>query len=268
MLFHQVVYFILAFAHLAGFALIVQSLIRTGQVRTMLPLFLFSALAGSITGVTLADILLHFLPVADSSRLYWVNELLEQGFAMALMVTTMRMALNGRRPAALIGQSLASVFMVVLAALLTQGAPSLSNKWMTGFTRNLSFGVALMNFYIWGLLIGSDCRSRKVFLMASGLGLLTTGKSLGHTVRISSGISGWVGFLGSYVVGITGVMAVFAWYFAVRTMPQEPTLSSRDGSRALPDGLGGVHHQPAQSAQQIEHAHEVHASRHAAQHLG
>jgi len=89
--------------------------------------------------------------------------------------------------------------------------------------------------------------------MASGLGLLTTGKSLGHSVRLVSGGGLFAGFLGSYVVGLAGVMAVIAWYFAIKDLPPSEPASFGDPAGAVvgecaPDGLGGVHHQPAQSA--------------------
>ncbi|MBM3797561.1 MAG: hypothetical protein FJW31_26720 [Acidobacteria bacterium] len=148
MLFHHYAYFALALAHQIAFVLILHRLAAAGHIRRMLLLFLFCVLTGTLATISLADSLLHFLPVPEAHRLYWINEILEQYFAMVLMVATMRMALNGRRPGALIRLSLASALLVAVAALLTDGTPALSNKWMTGFTRNLSFGVALMNFYI------------------------------------------------------------------------------------------------------------------------
>ncbi len=153
---------------------------------------------------------------AQFVKLYWANELIEQGFALSMMVIIMRLALAGERSSAILGQGLASVAVVLVSVLLTDGEIAFNSRWMTGFTRNLSFGVALMNFQIWGLLVAKRVSSREVLLLASGLGLLTTGKSLGHTIRIVGSQGGWAIWVGSYIVAITAVLAALAWWYAFR----------------------------------------------------
>ncbi len=161
---------------------------------------------------------------------YWANELIEQGFALALMVVVMRLAMAAERSAAILGQGLASLAVILVAALLTEGAlltdglNSQSSRWMTGFTRNLSFGVALMNFQVWGLLLAKRVKSREVLLLGSGLGLLTTGKSLGHTIRIVASRGGWVELVGNYVVVATALLTAYAWWCAFRPSPAKRPL--------------------------------------------
>ena len=197
------------------FVLAAAGLVRTRRVRQFpLPFafFVFSALFSLLIGWPALLTRLQYI------RFYWANELIEQGFALALMVLVIRLALAGERSSVVLSQGLASVAVVLVSALLTNGLPSLSSRWMTEFTRNLSFGVALMNFQVWGLLVAKRVRNREVLLLAAGLGLLTTGKSLGHTIRIVAG--GWVLTAGDYIVVATSLLAAYAWWHAFRPPPK------------------------------------------------
>ncbi len=192
--------------------------------------FLFSA----VVGLLLLN--LHLLPGlmtrAEYARFYWADELIEQGFALSMMVCVMRMALAGEKSSAILGQGLASLAVVLVAVVLTAGNPSfLSSRWMTSFTRNLSFGVALMNFQVWGLLVARRVSNRQVLLLASGLGLLTTGKSLGHTIRIVAPNGGWAVLIGNYTVVLTAILAGYAWWHAFR---RASVPSSRPGQENGP----------------------------------
>ena len=209
------------------------SLVRIGRVRQYpLPFAFF------IFSVSLSVLLsLHSLPGlmsrAQYIKYYWANELIEQGFALALMVFIMRLALAGERSAAILSQGLASVAVVLVAGLLTEGEISLSSRWMTGFTRNLSFGVALMNFQVWGLLLAKKVKTREVLLLASGLGLLTTGKSLGHTIRIVAARGSWVEPVGNYIVVATGILADYAWWCAFRRPTKSPSQDEENRLRLV-----------------------------------
>lgn len=157
-----------------------------------------------------------WLTRSQYSRLYWGYEFIEQGFALSLMVVVVRLAAGGEKSTAVLSQGMASVVVVLMAAFLTEDLPSYESKWMTGFTRNLSFGVALMNFHVWGLLISKRVKNREVLLLAAGLGLLTTGKSLGHTFRIVATPGGWALLIGNYIVVATGIAAAIAWWYAFK----------------------------------------------------
>ena len=156
---------------------------------------------------------------------YWANEIIEQGFALVLMLVVVQLAVAGEKSLAILGQVVASVVVVLASALLTEGEQSYSSRWMTGFTRNLSFGVALMNFQVWGLLIAKRVRSREILLLACGLGLLTTGKSLGHTIRIIATPGGWVEWLGNYTVVATSLLATYTWWAAFRPSKRRPEIA-------------------------------------------
>ncbi len=200
-----------AFALAAAWALC-----RSGKVCSYPLLLLFFLISPAFNIIFTSNMFLGFLDRAYYGRLYWANELVEQGFAMAMMVCVMRFALAGERSSAILSQGLASVAVVLVAALLTEGSPSFGSLWMTGFTRNLSFGVALMNFQVWGLLLGRRVKSREILLLASGLGLLTTGKSLGHTIRIVAEPGGWAELCGNYLVVATSILAAYVWWSAFR----------------------------------------------------
>lgn len=198
------------------------ALCRSGKVSSYPLLLLFFVSSSTFNTIFTSNMFLGFLDLGYYGRLYWANELVEQGFAMAMMVCVMRFALAGERSSAILSQGLASVAVVLVAALLTQGSPSFGSLWMTGFTRNLSFGIALMNFQVWGLLLGRRVKSREILLLASGLGLLTTGKSLGHTIRIVAERGGWAELFGNYLVVATSILASYVWWHAFRSASKKP----------------------------------------------
>ncbi len=197
-------------------------LVRTHRVRQFFLPFLFFLLSVFFSLALSSYTLLAWMSRKEYIGFYWGNELIEQGFALSLMVFVMRLALAGEKSSAILGQSLASVAVVLVAALLTEGMPTYKSAWMTGFTRNLSFGVALMNFQVWGLLVAKKVRKREILLLAAGLGLLTTGKSLGHTIRIVAEPGGWVLNVGSYIVVATSLAAAYAWWSAFRLSQKLP----------------------------------------------
>jgi hypothetical protein len=213
----------LAFANLALLMLAAVALFQTGRIsRYPLP-FLFFALSSALGILLCAQMMYPFLSRLAYIQLYWANDLIEQGFALALMVFVLRLALAGERSSAIIGQGLASLAVVLVAILLTENQKTFSG-WMTGFTRNLSFGVALMNFQVWGVLVARRVRSREILLLASGLGLLTTGKSLGHTIRIVATKGGWAEPIGNYIVIATAIAAAYTWWIAFRPNKNRPQL--------------------------------------------
>lgn len=200
-----------------GFALACSwVLLRSGRIGQHPLLFLFGLVAGSFSLFSMAY-KSGWASLRTYVMLYWGVELFEQAFALALMVVVISRALNGRRPAAITSQAMASIFVVVVAALLCEGPMAYNSRWMTGFTRNLSFGVAILNFQVWGTVLGEKVKSREVLLLAAALGMLTTGKSLGHTIRLVSHPSGWLTWFGNSVVVITSILASAALFYAVRT---------------------------------------------------
>lgn len=192
------------------------ALVRSGRIGQHPVVFLFGLVAGSFSIFSI----LHKFGWASLRTyvlLYWGVELFEQAFALALMLVVISRAVNGKRPAAILSQALASIFVIVVAALLCEGPMVYNSRWMTGFTRNLSFGVAILNFQVWGTVLGEKVKSREILLMAAGLGMLTTGKSLGHTIRLVSHPSGWLTAVGNNLVVLTSILASAALFYAVRT---------------------------------------------------
>ena len=222
MFFGSVVDTVLLAVNISLLALAALSLVRTGRVRQFPLPFAFFLFSLSLSILLSLHSLPGLMSRAEYIKFYWANELIEQGFALALMVFIMRLALAGERSAAILSQGLASVAVVLVAGLLTEGSVSFSSRWMTGFTRNLSFGVALMNFQVWGLLLAKKVKTREVLLLASGLGLLTTGKSLGHTIRIVAERGSWAGPVGNYIVVATGILGAYAWWCAFRRPAKSP----------------------------------------------
>lgn len=198
------------------------NLIRTRQVGQYPLPFAFYVCSVVSTLALASHSTLGWMTRGEYTRLYWSYEFVEQGFALSLMVVVVRLAVANEKSTAVLSQGMASIAVVLMAGFLTESMPSYSSRWMTGFTRNLSFGVALMNFQVWGLLLSKRVRKREILLLAAGLGLLTTGKSLGHTIRIVASPGGWAFILGNYTVVATGVAAAFAWWSAFRPRKQKP----------------------------------------------
>jgi hypothetical protein len=80
--------------------------------------------------------------------------------------------------------------------------------FMTMLSRNLSFCSALLNIILWNSLLHYRRRDTQLLMLAAGVGIFTTGKAIGHSMRM---IDRSLALAGNGVVVVSALLALGLW---------------------------------------------------------
>ena len=160
---------------------------------------------------------------------YWSNEVILQFFLFCIMIALIHQAARGARARWILTLGMGAAVIVVcglLVLLSTQGAPGSLTRWMTVLSRNLSFCSALLNLVLWTILLRRRIRDIQLLLLSAGLGLQTTGKAIGHSLRrMSPDVVG----VGNWIIVLSMIVCLLVWWYAFRIRRVEP---AADGALA------------------------------------
>lgn len=179
---------------------------------------------------TITDIAANFTIGRGNSvfrHYYWSAELVRQSALFAVVVSLFLSVLRRGRP------RLALLRLAAIAAVLFWGGTLLFlydpdiNLWMTKVVRNLSFGSALLNLFVWFTLISGQEKDARRLLIAGGLGLQMTGEAIGQSVRHLLGSSSYVLLAGSLVIVLTHFLCLLIWWHAFSRASLAPPLQTR-----------------------------------------
>ncbi|MBM3811824.1 MAG: hypothetical protein FJW20_09330 [Acidimicrobiia bacterium] len=166
---------------------------------------------------------------------YWANEFLLQLLIFTVMVSLIHKALEHPKARRfLVGFIVVLVLTASVASLAyTYSAKSGERVWITDLSGKLSFFSAMLNVILWTALIRGSRRNSRLLVIAAGLGVLTTGKSIGHHVRGLSAAA--VPYANLFIV-LSHLVCLFAWWWAFYRIPD----SSGSASGANPRGQRAV----------------------------
>ena len=175
------------------------------------------------TAASIAPASFSFTATEQYKLYYWVSENVIQFFTFLLMISFIHRALDG-----VTGQLTLCLGLVALATLILGISLGLSGvtfdnyQWMTPLSRNLSFCSALLNLVLWSALLRQKQREPQLLTVSAGLGLATTGKAIGHSLRYLSTSAVLLGNLA--IVGTT-LLCLFLWWYSFsrqRVVPRTP----------------------------------------------
>jgi hypothetical protein len=151
---------------------------------------------------------------------YWANESVIQLLTFLLMMSLIYRALEGvgGRLALSLGLTI-TVAVILLGSLVWSGVTLANYRWMTPLSRNLSFSSALLNLVLWSALLRRRGLSGQLLMISAGLGLVTTGKAVGHSLRL---ISGKAVDFGNLVIVGTFLLSLLLWWYAFARLGSTP----------------------------------------------
>jgi hypothetical protein len=161
------------------------------------------------------------------ARIYWASEGIMQALILAVVISLIDQATTNVRSRRLVRSGL------ILGALLFAGitfalyySPKFVNfgYWMAPWTRDLSFGSAILDLGLWGILISSRRGDRRLLLISGALGMQFTGEAIGEAVQ-SLSIAKMVGSLslaGSIITMLAGIACLYVIWRTFRTAPAAP----------------------------------------------
>jgi hypothetical protein len=182
------------------------------------------------------------------SYYYWANEIVLQILLLFAMLHFIYVALAAdrarTRKVLLIGTAILAV-SYALATLKQTPPPSVPVErhtayFMTMLSRNLSFCSALLNIVLWNSLLHFRRRDSQMLMLAAGVGILTTGKAIGHSMRM---IDRSLALAGNGVVVVSSLLTLALWIWtcwALRPSASTPRkLDEHSGEAAAsPTRLG------------------------------
>jgi hypothetical protein len=90
---------------------------------------------------------------------------------------------------------------------------------MTVVSRDLSFCTALLNLVLWSALLRNRKRSVELLLVSGGIGLQTTAKAVGHSLR---SLSLATKTPGNFIVVLGHLLCLFIWWRTFRRPAPRP----------------------------------------------
>ncbi|MEP7366201.1 MAG: hypothetical protein ABI972_23335 [Acidobacteriota bacterium] len=223
--------------------LFVGSMQHKGLFRRYPFLFLYSLvllLAGVIEWATLKQ--------EGFANYYWSNEIILQILLLFAMLHFIYVALatdpSRMRKVVLIGGAIIIVSFAV-ATLKQTPPPSVpierhSAYFMTMLSRNLSFCSALLNVILWNSLLHYRRRDSQMLMLAAGVGIFTTGKAIGHSMRM---IDRSLATAGNGVVVVSALLALALWVWtcwALRPSPISPRRLDGPAGEPAPTATHGT----------------------------
>jgi len=163
------------------------------------------------------------------ARLYWITEFTTEAVLIMVMISFIYRALEGTDGR---WRTLVMVAFVVAASgavtIIGGGAVTISSdRGSSILARNLSFGAALLNVFLWQSLLKNRRNDIQLLLLALGAGFWTTGRAIGQSLRLLSKTSQSTG---DAIVVLTEILSLGIWLWALSrfrlTQPPEAPASS------------------------------------------
>ena len=161
------------------------------------------------------------------AKIYWINEGILQAFILAVVISLIDQAATQVRSRRLVRAALivgALLFAGISFAAHYRPALKYFGYWMTPWTRDLSFGSAILDLGLWTLLISSRRGDRRLLLISGALGMQFTGEAIGEALQNLS-IAQTVHSLelaGSIITMLAGLACLYVWWRTFRPSPHRP----------------------------------------------
>jgi hypothetical protein len=195
--------------------LVVSALVR-GPYRLFPLVFLYAA-------ATFVTTLVEIPPYTESfltGNAEWILQVL----VFAVVINLIDQATSGSRWRRVVRAGLAA------GALLFAGTsflfhylppPVKFGYWMTPWTRDLSFGAAILDMGLWMMLIAARKADRRLLLISGALGLQFTGEAIGEAIRNLSmpKMVEALSLTGSVVEMLAYLACLYIWWQTFRAAP-------------------------------------------------
>lgn len=151
----------------------------------------------------------------NSVAIYWFDDIVQHGLLIVLVLALTAQALEEapNRQTVLMWLRL-GIIAVAAGSLWLFYDPRLS-RWMTSFSRNLSFSEEILNVVLWGALIRKRNPDFQLLLVSAGLGVQVTAEVIGHTLRLYAQLRSIL-WLPNAILNVGEVLCLLIWLAAFR----------------------------------------------------
>jgi hypothetical protein len=93
-------------------------------------------------------------------------------------------------------------------------------KWMTPWTRDLSFGAAILDLGLWATLIANRQRNYRLLMVSGALGVQFTGEAIAQALR---DLSPFLRDVATFLVPLPNLICLYIWWQAFRSTAERPS---------------------------------------------
>jgi len=235
------VYYLLIPIGLILHILVIRGIVKTAAFRIYPFLFAY-CLVDFLSSVVETSAFLGLFRWQTVSRerfaaFYWANEFLLQLLIFAVMLSLIHQALEHPRVSSFLVGFILLLVMIGSGASVafTYSASASPARWLTDLSGKLSFFSAMLNVVLWTALIRGKKRDPRLLVIAAGLGVLTTGKSIGHHVR---GLSASAVPYADLFIVLSHLICLLAWWWAFYRIGVSGISSSGANRKSHPAAAG------------------------------
>jgi hypothetical protein len=158
------------------------------------------------------------------AKIYWITEGILQALILAVVISLIDQATTTVRSRRLVRAGLiigAVLFAGISFACHYRPALKYIGYWMAPWTRDLSFGSAILDLGLWTMLISSRRGDRRLLLISGALGMQFTGEAIGEALQ-SLSIARKVGSIavaGSIITMLAGLACLYVCWRTFRPHP-------------------------------------------------
>lgn len=161
------------------------------------------------------------------AKIYWINQVILQALILAVVISLIDQAATHVRSRRLV-RAVLIVGAVLFAGIsfASHYSPTMKffGHWMTPWTRDLSFGSAILDLGLWGILISSRRGDRRVLLISGALGMQFAGEAIGEALQsltIAKRINS-LDLAGAIITMLAGLACLYVWWRTFRPVPVAP----------------------------------------------
>lgn len=151
-----------------------------------------------------------------SRQIYWLDEAILQVLVYLLVISLMSKGLAAKASdhRGFRFDLAVSALLVMAFCILVDYKPGAHYLVETGASRNLSFASAILNLILWMVLLTNKNRDHQLLVLSSGLGVQTTGRAIGHSLR-QIPLPG-LKLAGNTLIVLTYMISFFILWWALR----------------------------------------------------
>ena len=158
------------------------------------------------------------------AKIYWIDQGILWVIILAVVISLIDQAATRVRSRRLVRAGLivgALLFAGISFALHYQATLKYFGFWMAPWTRDLSFGSAILDLGLWTLLISSGRGDLRLLLISGGLGLQFAGEAIGAALQrlsIAHKLDS-LNLAGSIITTLAGLACLYVWWRTFRLSP-------------------------------------------------
>jgi len=160
---------------------------------------------------------------------YWLDEVVLQFLVFIVVLSLIWQATSearSRRPLRL-GLILGSLLVAGISFLIQYDPHVLTGLWMTPWASEMSFASAILDLFLWALLIAKRQKDPRVLMLSGGLGIMFAGEATGEALR---NMSRSVVLAGGILMVFTHLAFLYVWWQTLRahrSFPASPLPAPR-----------------------------------------